>query len=357
MACPAVCSPTLTSAGSVERVSEPALRSGRLLSIVLLLQNRGSATARDIARHLGVSLRTVYRDMDVLSRIGVPVYAETGRFGGYRLVDGYRTTLTGLTTDESLALFLIGMPAPAASLGLIGQVRIAEAKLLAALSPSHREQASRLRDRFLLDLPAWYQDADAPPTLPALAGAVLADRQVRVHYRRWNEPRQVHRLLDPYGLVVKNGTWYLVAAGGSRHAQPRTYRVSNILDLKPAGSTFARPAGFDLAAFWREHLADFDQRRLTGTATVRISPALTESLSDHADTALQAAAAAGHVDDAGWTVAELPIESPRRAATHLIRYGGDIQILSPPQARDEIRALAAAVLEQHTVHRAPRHGF
>src|SRR5581483_553747 len=115
--------------------------------------------AREIAERLGVSLRTVYRDVEVLGRIGVPVYAETGRAGGYRLVDGYRTSLTGLTAQESLALFLIGLPAPAASLGLTAPARTAEAKLLAALSPAHREQASRLRDRFLLDLPPWYQDA------------------------------------------------------------------------------------------------------------------------------------------------------------------------------------------------------
>jgi predicted DNA-binding transcriptional regulator YafY len=328
-------------------VTEPGTRSGRLLSIILLLQNRGSATARDIARHLGVSLRTVYRDMDVLSRTGVPIYAETGRFGGYRLVDGYRTTITGLTAHESLALFLIGMPAPAALLGLIDQARTAEAKLLAALSPSHREQASRLRDRFLLDLPAWYQDADTPPALPTLADAVLADQQVRVRYRRWKEPREVHRLLDPYGLVVKNGAWYLVAADGARRGHPRTYRVSNILALEPACSTFARPPDFDLSTFWREHLADFDRLRFTDTATVRISPALTARLSDQADTALQAAAAAGHVDDVGWTIAELPIESPGWAATHLIRYGGDIEVLGPPEARDKMHALAAAVLNHY----------
>jgi predicted DNA-binding transcriptional regulator YafY len=137
------------------RWTDSSARSGRLLSIVLLLQGRGSATAREIAEHLGVSVRTVYRDIGVLSGVGAPVYAETGCAGGYRLVNGYHTTLTGLTAQESLALFLIGLPAPAASLGLTDQARAAEAKLLAALSPAHRELASRLRDRFLFDMPAW----------------------------------------------------------------------------------------------------------------------------------------------------------------------------------------------------------
>jgi biotin operon repressor len=153
-------------------VTESGARSGRLLSILLLLQARHTATARELADELGVSMRTVYRDVEVLSRIGVPVYAETGRAGGYRLVDGYRTTLTGLTAQESLALFLIGLPAPAASLGLSEPARSAEAKLLAALGPVAREQANRLRGRFLLDLPAWYADTATPPALPGLADAV-----------------------------------------------------------------------------------------------------------------------------------------------------------------------------------------
>lgn len=321
-------------------------RSGRLLSIVLLLQGRRAATAREIAEHLGVSVRTVYRDIGVLSGVGVPVYAQTGCAGGYRLVNGYRTTLTGLTAQESLALFLIGLPAPAASLGLTDLARAAEAKLLAALSPAHRELASRLRDRFLLDMPAWYQEAEAPAALPALAGAVLASQRVRVRYRRWDEPRVVRRLLDPYGLVVKNGTWYLVAAREGRDGW-RTYRVSNILHLQPAGETFARRPGFDLPRFWRSSLAGFDRRRITGHARLRIAPGLVARLGDVADAALRTAVRGGTVDGRGWTVADYAIESPGWAAAQLIRYGGDIEILDPPEVRAALRRLAQAVLNRH----------
>ena len=321
-------------------------RSGRLLSIVLLLQSRGAATAREIAEDLGVSVRTVYRDIGVLSGVGVPVYAETGCAGGYRLVNGYRTTLTGLTAQESLALFLIGLPAPAASLGLTDLARAAEAKLLAALSPAHRELASRLRDRFLLDMPAWYQEAEAPAALPALADAVLASQRVRVRYRRWDEPRVVRRLLDPYGLVVKNGTWYLVAAREGRDGW-RTYRASNIVHLQPAGETFARRPGFDLPRFWRSSLADFDRRRITGQARLRIAPGLVARLGDVADAALRTAVRGGTVDGRGWTVADYAIESPGWAAAQLIRYGGDIEILDPPEVRAALRRLAQAVLNRH----------
>lgn len=328
-------------------MTQSGVRSGRLLLIVLLLQGRGGATGSQIADHLGVSLRTVYRDVEVLGQIGVPIYAVTGRAGGYRLVDGYRTSLTGLTAQESLALFLIGLPAPAASLGLTGPARAAEAKLLAALSPAYREQARRLRDRFLLDLPAWYQDSDPPSVLPALADAVLTDRRVQVRYRRWNEPREVRRFLDPYGLVVKNGTWYLVAAADPAQSVLRTYRVSNVLDLQPTEERFERRPGLDLAQFWHQHLADFDRRRFTDTALIRLSPALMARLDDLGDAALQAAAASGHVDNMGWTVTELPIESPSYAASQLIQYGGDIEVLAPVAMRAAMGDLARLVLERH----------
>lgn len=328
-------------------MTESGSRSGRLLSILLLLQSRRTATARELATQLGVSMRTIYRDVDVLSEIGIPVYAHTGRAGGYRLVDGYRTTLTGLTAQESLALFLIGMPAPAASLGLTEQARAAEAKVLAALGPGPREQANRLRDRFLLDLPAWYADGETPRTLPDLADAVLSNRRVRIRYHRWSEPREVRRLLDPHGLVVKNGKWYLVAADRSRRthasAPMRVYRASNILDLTVLEETFERAEHFDLPTFWRAQLADFDRRRFTDTAVIRVSPALIERLPDVPDRSLEVAAAAGSVDESGWHIAQLPIESPANGAAHLIKYGADVEVLAPPQLRWELVALADAV--------------
>jgi predicted DNA-binding transcriptional regulator YafY len=328
-------------------MTESGARSGRLLSIVLLLQRRGAATAAQLAAQLGVSVRTVYRDVQVLERIGVPIYSETGRAGGYRLVGGYRTSLTGLTAQESLALFLIGLPAPAASLGLGEPARAAEAKVLAALSPGHREQADRLRGRFHLDVPPWYQDAETPAALPLLANALLGDRRVQVLYRRWDEPREVRRLLDPYGLVLKNGTWYLVAAGGRGRASARTYRVGNIRKLQVSDETSTRPPDFDLAAFWAKHLLDFERRRIAGTARLRISPTLATRLPDVGDAALRAAAQAGVVDDAGWTVLELPIETPQWAAAQLIRYGKDIEVLEPAELRRSLHSLAQSVVDRY----------
>ena len=231
----------------------PDMRSSRLVSVLMLLQARPRVTARELARELDVSLRTVYRDVEALAAAGIPVYAEQGRAGGYQLVDGYRTRLTGLTEDEALSLFMVGLPGPAAALGLSAEAASAERKLLAALGPEQRVRAGLLRDRFSLDTSTWYHPAEQPPHLAALAEAVLADRVVDIAYRRWEAPREVERRLAPYGLVLKNGTWYLAAAPADQSDGPvRTYRVSNVLRLAPTDDRFERPSDFRLGEWWAE---------------------------------------------------------------------------------------------------------
>jgi predicted DNA-binding transcriptional regulator YafY len=317
------------------------MRSSRLLSILMLLQARPRMTARQLAGELEVSLRTVYRDVEALSAAGVPVYAEQGRAGGYRLVDGYRTRLTGLTEDEALSLFMVGLPGPAAALGLGAEAASAERKLLAALGPAQRVRAGRLRDRFRLDVSAWYHPTEDPPHLTALAEAVLDDRVVEVVYHRWREPREVERRLSPYGLVLKNGTWYLAAAVDD---QVRTYRVSNVLRLTPTVDKFERPAGFALGEWWATHLDDFERRRLSRAAVVRVSAALVRRLPDLSDAALRTACQ-GIVPDAdGWTTVELPVEHDDVAARQLLPHGGEVQVLSPPSLRELVAERARAVV-------------
>ncbi len=320
------------------------MRSSRLLSILLLLQTRRRLTARELADELEVSLRTVYRDVEALAAAGVPVYAEQGRAGGYRLVDGYRTRLTGLTEQEAASLFLVGMPGPAAALGLSGPATAAELKLLAALAPDQRDRAGRLKDRFHLDMPAWYRDAEDSPHLAAVAEAVLHDRRVDVVYRRWEAPREVERTLEPYGLVLKNGTWYVVSRGTKGF---RTYRVSNILRLTPTAEEFQRQAGFDLARHWRDHLDEFDRRRFTDQAVVRISPWLLPRLADmSAFPLLKAIEDAGaEPDQDGSLTVAVPIESVGHAVDQLIRYGTGLEVLEPRALREEFARAAKALLD------------
>ncbi|MFJ3161102.1 helix-turn-helix transcriptional regulator [Streptomyces kanasensis] len=327
------------------------MSAGRLLSLLLLLQSRGRVTARDAAQELDVSVRTAYRDLARLREAGVPLYAEPGPGGGYGLVDGYRTRLTGLSEGEARALFLAGLPGPAADLGLGAEVAAARLKLLAALPAGHRQEAARTAAVFHLDAPGWYRAPEPAPHLPVLVDAVLGRRAVDVRYRRWRTPQEVSRRLRPYGLVLKSGTWYLVAAGG----RVGTYRVDRVLDAVPTGEVFDRPGDFDLEAYWTAYLEDFTARRHTGTATVRFSPRGRARLPDNAPPEVVRAvdATAVPVGEDGWVEAVVPTEGVEHACGELLRLGADIEVVAPPELRRAMAATVRALARAYDTDPAP----
>jgi predicted DNA-binding transcriptional regulator YafY len=200
------------------------VRASRLVSLLLLLQTRGQLTAGELAQELEVSERTVHRDVEALSASGVPIYAERGAHGGIRLVDGYRTRLTGMTGDEAEALFLAGLPGPAAELGLGTVVAAAQLKVLASLPPELRARASRLVERFHLDAGEWFHANEAVPYLAPLSDAVWNATRIAIDYERGSGPAR--RDIEPLGLVLKAGIWYVVA--GTDGGQIRTYRISRV---------------------------------------------------------------------------------------------------------------------------------
>jgi predicted DNA-binding transcriptional regulator YafY len=307
------------------------MRASRLLSLLLLLQTRGRMTAQQLADELEVSVRTIYRDVDALNAAGVPLYGDAGHDGGYQLLDGYRTRLTGLTPAEAEALSLSGLPDPAAELGLGGVLAAATLKLRAALPASMRENADRLSERFYLDAPGWYRPERKVPCLAEVASAVWERHVLTVRYRRWKEPEEVVRTIEPHGLVLKAGTWYTVARCEGSF---RTYRVDQIAEAVPAGEIFERAEGFALAAYWPEYLADFQQRLHTGHAVIRVSAAgagrMRSLLSGAVTSAVQAGGAAG-AD--GWITATVPIESASQALADFLRLGADLEILGPADLR------------------------
>ncbi|RBQ17937.1 transcriptional regulator [Spongiactinospora rosea] len=316
------------------------MRASRLVSILLLLQTHDRLTARELAERLEVSERTIYRDIDSLSAAGVPVYGEAGHQGGFRLVAGFRTRLTGLTGQEAEALFLTGLPAAAGDLGLGEAAAAAELKLMAALPETMRGRSGRLRERFHLDTPPWYHEGDPTPHLTAVARAVWHQRRVRFRYLRWERPHEVERTAEPYGLVLKGGHWYVVARGSEGF---RTYRVSRILDLTVLDDVFEREEGFDLVAHWRAYLADFDARRYQGKAVVRLSPAGLERLPHLAEAAtVQAAAETATPEPDGWTRVSLPIESDEQAVGDLLRLGPDAEVIAPRRLRERMAEALAA---------------
>jgi len=318
------------------------MRASRLLSLLLLLQSRGRMTAQELSDELEVSIRTVYRDVEALGAAGVPVYADRGPAGGYRLVDGYRTRLTGLTTEEAESLFLAGLPGPAAELGLGTVVAAAQLKLQAALPPELRSRAGRVRERFHLDTPGWFRHSDETPNLTAIADAVWHQRRLAVHYRRWGgQAIEVHRTVDPLGLVLKAGVWYLIARSDG---VLRTYRVARVLNLTTTDDHFDRPPDFDLTAYWESWSERFEQRMYGMRVTVRLSPDGVRRaqylLGLVAARALRDSPATPDPD--GWTTVDLPTESLDHAEPDLLKLGPDVEVLAPPELRDRVAKAAAA---------------
>ncbi|WP_031008067.1 helix-turn-helix transcriptional regulator [Streptomyces sp. NRRL F-5727] len=315
------------------------MKSSRLLSILLLLETRGRMTAAELAAELEVSVRTVYRDVESLHAAGVPLYGDAGHRGGYQLLAGHRSRLTGLYAREAEALVLAGLPVAADELGLGGHFADAQLKLRAALPAPLREHVDRLRTRFHIDAPGWYAESTEAPFLPQVAEAVRAGRVLAVRYRRWQEPAEVDRRLAPYGLVLKAGRWYLVAGPG-----PRTYRVDQIISLTVTDEEATAPPGFDLAAHWRESQREFHARLHQGEAVVRISP---EGAARLTGAAARAVADTGVPEPDGWTRATLPVETPDHAHATLLALGTEVEVLAPRELRDRVAATVRTLARRY----------
>jgi predicted DNA-binding transcriptional regulator YafY len=296
-------------------------------------------TAAALARELEVSVRTIHRDVEALGAAGVPVYAERGPHGGIRLVDGYRTRLTGMTSDEAEALFLSGLPGPAAELGLGTVVAAARLKVLAALPPELRGRASRLLERFHLDAAGWFRGGETVTHLAAIADCVWEGRRLEIEYDRGD--RQVTRALDPLGLVLKAGTWYLVAAHDD---QLRTYRVSRVRGIAPLEGHARRPDGFDLAAYWTESIASYERESPRIEVTVRVRRDAGRWLEDVLDASVLAGAVElPDPDPAAWRRLRLRMDWPREVAGRLLAMGGALEVLEPAGLRAELADLATEV--------------
>lgn len=303
-----------------------AMRASRLVSLMLLLQMRGQLTATELADHFGVSIRTIHRDVEALGAAGVPVDAVRGPAGGYRLPGGYRTRLTGLTADEAEALFVSGAPGPMAELGLGNVLATARLKVLAAMPPELQERASRASRLFHLDTRGWFRGEDTVPHLAAVSSAVWRGRRLDVRYREGR--RVVRRALDPLGLVLKAGAWYLVAR---RRGELRVYRVSRIASASERDEGFERPDGFELAAFWLEWSEQFERSRPRVEVAIRAP--------EWAERWLPADRRREH----GAVIAAF--ESLDEAHVELLRFGGNVEVLEPAELRERMRQTSAALAD------------
>ncbi|MFD7435641.1 helix-turn-helix transcriptional regulator [Streptomyces sp. NPDC059861] len=316
------------------------MRAARLIKMVLLLQSRPSMTAAELARELEVSQRTVTRDAQALSEAGVPVYADRGRAGGYRLIGGYRTRLTGLHRGEAEALFLSGVPGALREMGLEDAASAARLKVSAALLPSLRDASRTAAQRFHLDAPNWFKEPRTPELLPVVADAVWDDRPITARYRRGDG--EVERELEPYGLVLKAGVWYLCARAVPQGAW-RVYRIDRFTAVGTGEERFARDEEFDLPAFWEERAEQFARSLLRAQVEVRLSPAGARALPYAVDalSAREALDDAGAPDSGGWVTLTLPVESEEVAHTQLTALGAEVEVLAPESLRARFAGDAA----------------
>ena len=323
------------------------MRADRLLSVLLLLQVHRRLTARELAQRLEVSERTIHRDMDALSAAGFPVFAERGSGGGWMLVEGYRTNLTGLNKDEIQALFLTKPLRLLTDLGLDKASNAALLKLSASLPSSHRDNAEHARQRIHVDVTRWNRSNESIAFLPTVQEAIWQERKLRLTYQRGAGCDPVERLADPLGLVAKGSVWYLVAAVDG---EVRSYRVSRILDANTTDQPCVRPEGFDLAAFWEQSAVTFKENLPQYQATVRVAPETFQMLPFGGRFAR--IGQAEPPDAVGWIKVAIRFDVEEMAIEWVLSFGSKMEVLQPSALREKVISAAKSVLEFYA-SRAP----
>lgn len=307
------------------------------MAILLLLQLRSRLTAAELAAEFEVTQRTIYRDIDALSAAGVPVYGDRGPGGGFSLLDGYRTQLTGLDTPEAEALPLLGLSSLARSLGIGPAVESARRKLLATLNVAGRENAERTGSRFHFDATDWYSASEPLPYLRPIAQAVFEARTASITYQSWKGVR--HWDVEPLGIVFKSGNWYLAA---NCNGNTLTFKVASILSCVISEAQFDRPIAFDLAAYWADSSRRFEERLKSKKAMVR---ATAEGRRRLVETGLLDPS--GLDPQCGQTDVEIRAEADDMTSRQILYIGDEVEVIRPASLRRAVAALAIRMADRH----------
>ena len=320
--------------------------ASRLLSILMLLQTRGRMSATELAAKFEVSVRTIHRDIDQLSAAGVPVYADRGRKGGFQLMDGYRTKLTGLTQSEAEALFLAGLPGPGGAawscrqtLGGATEIDGRSSGQCATQCRAHRLALPSRSGRMVSRRRTACRRC-SPSRARCGAGITL-----KLQYRGDRHAEPYPRKLAPLGLVLKGGVWYLVAQSGK---SIRTYRLKNIHNAEITQESFARPKSFDLAAYWDKASREYEAGVYREKAELRLSQKGLSRLDLLGPYVVEAAAkTATKPDRTGWVRCIVPIESVDYGVQELMRLGEGVEVVGPPILREKIIATLAGMARHY----------
>lgn len=317
------------------------MRAGRLITIILLMQNNGKMTSKALAEKLEVSERTIIRDMESLSEAGVPVYAERGFNGGWVLSEGYRTNLTGIHTDELISVIVASHSALLGDLGIEKHFDAAVQKLLAASPAEVSRGAALARQKIHIDGAGWHQMQESLPYLSIVQEAVWEERLLRLHYQR--EDGAAERTVRPLGLVAKRNVWYLV---GEADGEKRTYRIARLLGAVMLEERFQRPADFDLAGYWEQSVAEFKQRLPQYAAKVKLlEPTLTRLSKERYVKIIES----GPSDEQGWLTATVEFQTVESACEIVLSFGSRMQAVEPAELRARIMAEAKGMNELYGI--------
>ena len=315
------------------------MRADRLLSVLLLLQVHRRITARELAKRLEVSERTIHRDMEALSMAGVPVAAERGSGGGWALMEQYQTKVTGLNADEIQALFFSRPDQLLTDLGLHQASEAAFIKLYASLPSTSRRGAEYARQRIYIDSAGWRHSPEDISSLPALQESIWQERKLRFAYDRGDGSAAAERIVDPLGLIAKGSIWYLAAAADDTI---RTYRVSRIHDAEVLDSPAARPPDFDLAAFWHHSSAEFKASLPCYYAIMRVRPDVMQWL--RFGVRFGQVESVEEPDAQGWTTLHFRFDSEESACQFALSHAANIEVLDPPTLREKVIAAAKSIV-------------
>lgn len=313
------------------------MRADRLVATLLLMQARGRVTAAEVAHELEVSVATARRDLEALSAAGVPVYPQPGRRGGWSLLGGARTDLSGLTATEAQALFLLVGPAASIS----PEVRTALRKLVRALPGTFRADAEAAADAVVIDPARWGdRDRERPDMVRTLQAAVVRRRKIRLTYTD-RAGERTERQVDPLGLVDKDDVWYLVAG---TDAGQRTFRVDRVVEAEPTDTAAARPADFDLSAEWERVVDEVEQRRSLVSATVLIEARFVRVLRTHFGRHCEVT---GDPDDDGRVRVRVAAPTPLSIAQQLAGWGALVEVVEPAAVRQELGRLGSELVARY----------
>lgn len=314
------------------------IKADRLISILLILQNKGKMTSRHLAEQLEVSERTINRDMEALSAAGIPIYAERGIHGGWRLSEQYQTKLTGMKKEELMSLLLSNQDHLLGDLGILKHYETAFQKILASSPDSIRKESEVVRSRIHIDGAGWSQAHDTISCLSTVQDAVWSERKLAIQYQR--EDKIVERIIHPLGLIAKRNVWYVAA---ETDGEMRTYRISRLLDAKILEDSFERPDDFNLASYWEFSMKEFKQNLPRYPATLYLEESRLTRL--ERERYVKILNQAPYKQD--WLKAEVQFDTLESACEIILSHGPSIRVHSPYELRERVIEQAKRITEQY----------